>query len=69
MVSYMPIEDISYLIRSESEVDASIEDTESDEVDGDDSQYAALLDTDSQDKPIELGIDVSKWNGGIDWDV
>ena len=69
MVSYMPIEDISYLIRSESEVDASIEDTESDEVDGDDSQYTALLDTDSQDKPIELGIDVSKWNGGIDWDV
>lgn len=69
MVSYMPIEDISYLIRSESEVDASIEDTESDEVDGDDSQYTALLDTDSQDKPIELGIDVSKWNGEIDWDV
>ncbi len=29
----------------------------------------ALLDTDSQDKPIELGIDVSKWNGEIDWDV
>ena len=69
IVSYTTIDDISYLIRSEEEVDVAREDTESDEVDSDDTQYTALLDTQAQDKPVELGIDVSKWNGEIDWDV
>lgn len=69
IVSYTTIDDISYLIRSEEEVNVAVEDTEADEVDGDDTQYTALLDTQSQDNPVELGIDVSKWNGEIDWDV
>lgn len=69
IVSYTTIDDISYLIRSESEVDVASEDTEADEVDGDATQYTSLLDTDGQDKPVELGIDVSKWNGEIDWEV
>lgn len=72
IVSYTTIQDISYLIRSESEVDVSVEDTESEEIDiedMDDTQYTSLLDKDSMESAVQLGIDVSKWNGEIDWDV
>lgn len=72
IVSYTTIDDISYLIRSESEVDASVEDTEADDVeefDADDTQYTSLLDVEEMENAVQLGIDVSKWNGEIDWDV
>ncbi len=64
-IEYRLIEDISYMIKSEDEVDAAIEDTE---VSG------ALADADSTETVEHLkkentgfGIDVSKWNKEIDW--
>lgn len=72
IVSYTVIEDISYLVHAESEVDVSVEDSshnEIDEVDTDETQHKTLLDTDSIENAVELGIDVSKWNGDIDWEL
>ncbi len=64
-IEYRLIEDISYMIKSEDEVDASIEDTE---------VTGALADADSTETVEHLkrentgfGIDVSKWNKEIDW--
>lgn len=64
-IEYRLIEDISYMIKSEDEVDASIEDTEVQD---------ALADADSTETVEHLkrentgfGIDVSKWNKEIDW--
>jgi GH25 family lysozyme M1 (1,4-beta-N-acetylmuramidase) len=72
-VSYTAIDDISYFLHLESEVDTLKEDTQSKNLeseDNDDTQYTTLLDIDKdKDSAIELGIDVSKWNGDIDWDV
>lgn len=73
IVSYTVIDDISYFVYSESEVDASKEDTESSAIDSedqDDSQYTALLDMEAdRENAVALGIDVSKWNGEIDWEI
>jgi GH25 family lysozyme M1 (1,4-beta-N-acetylmuramidase) len=72
-VTYTAIDDISYFLHLESEVDTSKEDTQSkyiDDEDDDDSQYKTLLDLEEEaGSAVELGIDVSKWNGDIDWDV
>lgn len=60
-VSYIAIPDISFEIKTEDQIDASIEDTAySDEVDTGDS-YERVL------RGIK-GIDVSKWNKVIDWE-
>lgn len=73
VVSYTTIEDISYLVHEESEVqDLSKEDTQAEgeaDIDSDDTQYTTLLDEEALDSPVQLGIDVSKWNGDIDWEV
>ncbi len=74
IVSYVPIDDISYFVHSENEVDVIKDDSEMtneavDETDEDDTQYTALLDTQERDNAVALGIDVSKWNKDIDWDV
>jgi GH25 family lysozyme M1 (1,4-beta-N-acetylmuramidase) len=73
IVSYTAIDDISYFLHAESEVDMLKEDTQDknmDSEDYDDTQYKTLLDIEEdRDNAIELGIDVSKWNGDIDWDV
>ena len=72
VVSYTVIDDISYLVHAESEVDVSVEDTsdnEIDEVDTDETQHTSLLDTNSIENAVALGIDVSKWNGDIDWEL
>lgn len=66
-VEYLAIEDISLLIKTEDEVDAGAEDTR---------QMDALSDADKSElqklRPAtgnsHVGIDVSKWNGDIDWD-
>lgn len=66
-VEYLAIEDISLLIKTEDEVDAKAEDTR---------QKDALSDADRSEmqnlRPAtgnaHVGIDVSKWNGDIDWD-
>ena len=74
IVSYTAIDDIEYFVHSESEIDILKDDTKVeigavDEEDEDDTQYKSLLDIDEEKNTIELGIDVSKWNGEIDWDV
>jgi len=66
-VEYLPINDISLLIRKESEIDAAAEDS---------GQKDALTDADKTEMTdlkaftgkTKAGIDVSKWNGDIDWD-
>lgn len=70
IVSYTLIDDISYLVHDESEIDASKEDTaqeEIEEADIDDTQYTSLLEKEDLETAVQLGIDVSKWNGKIDW--
>ncbi len=72
IVSYTVIDDISYFVHSESEVDILKDDTEAEDMaeDEDDTQYTTLLDIEEERKnAVKLGIDVSKWNGDIDWDV
>ena len=66
-VEYVPISDISLLIKTEDEVDPKVEDT---------GEQGALDDADNTEiqqlqKPggsTKAGIDVSKWNKEIDWD-
>ena len=66
-VEYLAIDDISLLIKTEADIDAEAEDT---------AVADALSDADKteikrfQNAPgnAKTGIDVSKWNGDIDWD-
>lgn len=74
IVSYTVIDDIDFFVHAESEVDILKEDTSDKELDSedeDDSQYTALLDLEEDERAnaVKLGIDVSKWNGEIDWEV
>lgn len=74
IVSYTVIDDIDFFVHAESEVDILKEDTKDkklDSEDEDDSQYTALLDMEDDERAnaVKLGIDVSKWNGEIDWEV
>ena len=66
-VEYVAIDDISLLIRTEDEIDAEAEDTgETDAlVDADKTEIQKLQKSTANSK---VGIDVSKWNGDIDWD-
>ncbi len=66
-VEYLAIDDISLLIKTEDEVDAKAEDTgEQDALaDADKTEVRRLRATSGKAK---AGIDVSKWNGEIDWD-
>ncbi|MBE5875501.1 MAG: hypothetical protein E7290_01285 [Lachnospiraceae bacterium] len=71
-ITYTPVEDIDYLIKAESEIDTESEDTDANDVqdkDADETQYTKLLDTDADGAPIQLGIDVSKWQKEIDWEL
>lgn len=66
-VEYVAIDDISLLIMTEDDIDAEAEDT---------GQADALADADRTEiqklqkstANSRVGIDVSKWNGEIDWD-
>lgn len=74
IVSYTVIDDIDFFVHAESEVDILKEDTSDKELDSedeDDSQYTALLELEEDERAnaVKLGIDVSKWNGEIDWEV
>lgn len=74
IVSYTVIDDIDFFVHAESEIDILKEDTKDkklDSEDEDDSQYTALLDMedDERENAVKLGIDVSKWNGEIDWEI
>ncbi|MBR1701049.1 MAG: glycoside hydrolase family 25 protein [Lachnospiraceae bacterium] len=66
-VEYLPIRDISLLIRKESEIDAAAEDTgEKDALA--DADKTEMTDLKAFSGKTKAGIDVSKWNGDIDWD-
>lgn len=75
IVAYTVIDDIDLFVHAESEVDILRDDTKDKKIDSedeDDSQYTALLDVDEEDErenAVRLGIDVSKWNGEIDWEI
>ncbi|MCR5715652.1 MAG: glycoside hydrolase family 25 protein [Lachnospiraceae bacterium] len=70
-VEYTPIEDISLLIKSEDEIDVSQEDTGITNAleEADDTEMTDLIDLAEMDSDGSLGIDVSKWNGEIDWEA
>lgn len=66
-VEYVAIEDITLLIKTEEEIDAEAEDTAVAEA----VQDADKTEIQKFQKPAgnaSVGIDVSKWNGSIDWD-
>lgn len=72
VVSYTLIDDISYLVHAESEVDVEADDTASQDAklyDSDETQYTNLLNPTDLEDAVSLGIDVSKWNGEIDWNA
>lgn len=66
-VEYVAIEDISLLIKTEEEIDAAAEDTAVQEAlaDADKTEIKKLQTAVNNAK---VGIDVSKWQGEIDWD-
>lgn len=67
-IEYRILEDVEYLMLTEQDVDASIEDTEEkgalEEADG--TENTSFEDFDNSAKK---GIDVSKWNKTIDWEA
>lgn len=72
VVSYTLIDDISYLVHAESEVDVEADDTASQDAklyDSDETQYTNLLNPEELEDAVSLGIDVSKWNGEINWNA
>lgn len=66
-VEYVAIDDISLLIKTEADIDAESEDTEIAEAlsDSDKTEIKKLQNLTGR---ARAGIDVSKWNGEIDWD-
>lgn len=64
-VEYTVIEDISLLIKTEDEIDALTEDFQQVISDGDDTEKPGRPQVGAG---THLGIDVSKWQGEIDWE-
>ena len=66
-VAYVAIEDISLLIKTEADIDAEAEDTAVAEA-TEDADRTEVKNLQSVSGSSRAGIDVSKWNGDIDWD-
>ncbi len=64
-VEYVAISDITLLIKTEEEIDAEAEDTAEAVEDADKTEIQKLQRPSAN---ARVGIDVSKWNGEIDWD-
>lgn len=66
-VEYVAIDDISLLIKTEEEINAEVEDTAVMDAleDADKTEIKKFQKSTANSK---VGIDVSKWNGEIDWD-
>ena len=66
-VAYTAIPDITLLMKTEADILVSEEDTEENgaEADADDTEVVDVRET---GEDAQMGIDVSKWNGEIDWD-
>ncbi len=66
-VEYVAIEDISLLIKTEEDIDAQAEDTAVAEA-VEDADKTEIKKFQNLSGNARTGIDVSKWNGDIDWD-
>lgn len=66
-VEYLAIDDISLLIKTEAEVDAAAEDSGVRDALSD-ADKTEITDLKAFSGKTKAGIDVSKWNGDIDWD-
>lgn len=66
-VEYVAIDDISLLIKTEDEIDVAKEDTRENSA-RDDSDNTEIKKQHTTDATQQFGIDVSKWQGDIDWD-
>ena len=66
-VEYVAIDDISLLIKTEDEIDVKLEDTRENSARGD-SDSTEIQKQHTTDLTQRFGIDVSKWQGDIDWD-
>lgn len=66
-VEYTAIPDITLLMKTEADIIAEEEDTEQKDAleDADDTEIVDIRDLGGEG---QMGIDVSKWNGSIDWD-
>lgn len=65
-VEYEVISDISLLMRTEDEINVAEDDTEQN-LAREDADSSEILEPVAVDNKTRLGIDVSKWNGEIDW--
>ena len=63
-IEYAAIDDISYLIKTEEEINAAAEDSAINDAAEETTGNSAVR----TDKGATFGIDVSKWNGVIDWE-
>ncbi len=66
-VEYVAIDDISLLIKTEDEIDVKVEDTRENSA-REDSDNTEIKNRHTTDQTQQFGIDVSKWQGDIDWD-
>jgi GH25 family lysozyme M1 (1,4-beta-N-acetylmuramidase) len=66
-VEYLAIQDISLLIKTEADIDAEAEDTGERDAD-EDADKTEIKKLQAVSGESRVGIDVSKWNGEIDWD-
>lgn len=66
-VEYVAIDDISLLIKTEADIDAAAEDTGVADA-REDADKTEIKKLQSAADNSRVGIDVSKWNGEIDWD-
>lgn len=64
-IEYKEIADISYLIKTEADIDAAKEDTAVNDADEESSGNSAVRTAEG----AKFGIDVSKYNGNIDWNA
>ncbi len=64
-VEYLVIHDISLLMKTEADIDAEAEDTAQEIEDGDKTEIKG---NQTLTGNAVMGIDVSKWQGEIDWD-
>ena len=67
-VEYIPIQDISVLIKTEEEINAAQEDTANREDAIADSDNSEIITLQPGGNDHKAGIDVSSWQGDIDWD-
>ncbi len=66
-VEYVAIDDISLLLLTEADIDVAAEDTEVADAIAD-ADATEIQQLQASTASAKVGIDVSKWNGEIDWD-